>query len=132
MKKILTLLVLALTGATLTFAQDARGRVPETVVSDVLAVMPCDDAAALAQNVRDLAVSAPATVELLAGRLGEQGGNALVEYALSSLAAYVSDPAHTQYKNAVREGFAKGNRRPGRPGEPPVPACAAAAFRHGG
>ena len=108
MKKILSILVLALVGASLCFAQDARGRVPETVVGDVLAVMPCDNAAILAQNVRDLAVSAPATVELLAGRLGEQGGNALAEYALSSLAAYVSDPANAQYKNAVREGFAKG------------------------
>ena len=108
MKKILILLVLALSGATLAFAQDARGRVPETVVSDVLAVMPCDDAATLAQNVRDLAVSAPATVELLAGRLGEQGGNTLAEYALSALSAFVSDPANAQYRNAVREGFAKG------------------------
>ena len=108
MKKIISLIALALVGATLCFGQDARGRVPSTVVSDVLAAMPCDDAATLAQNVQDLAVSAPATVELLAGRLGEQGTNALVEYALSSLAAFVSDPARAQYKDAVREGFAKG------------------------
>ena len=108
MKKIVSLIVLALVGATLCFGQDARGRVPSTVVSDVLATMPCDDAAILAQNVQDLAVSAPATVELLAARLGEQGTNALVEYALSSLAAFVSDPARTQFKDAVREGFAKG------------------------
>ena len=108
MKKIVSLIVLALVGATLCFGQDARGRVPSTVVSDVLAAMPCDDAALLAQNVQDLAVSAPATVELLAARLGEQGTNALVEYALSSLAAFVSDPARAQYKDAVREGFAKG------------------------
>ena len=108
MKKIVSLIALALVGATLCFGQDARGRVPSTVVSDVLATMPCDDAAILAQNVQDLAVSAPATVELLAARLGEQGTNALVEYALSSLAAFVSDPARAQYKDAVREGFAKG------------------------
>ena len=108
MKKIVSLIALALVGATLCFGQDARGRVPSTVVSDVLAAMPCDDAATLAQNVQDLAVSAPATVELLAARLGEQGTNALVEYAISSLAAFVSDPAHAQYKDAVREGFAKG------------------------
>lgn len=108
MKKIVSLIALALVGATLCFGQDARGRVPSTVVSDVLAAMPCDDAATLAQNVQDLAVSAPATVELLAARLGEQGTNALVEYALSSLAAFVSDPAHAQFKDAVREGFAKG------------------------
>ena len=108
MKKIVSLIVLALVGATLCFGQDARGRVPSTVVSDVLAAMPCNDAAILVQNVQDLAVSAPATVELLAARLGEQGTNALVEYALSSLAAFVSDPARAQYKDAVREGFAKG------------------------
>ena len=108
MKKIISLIALALVGATLCFGQDARGRVPSTVVSDVLAAMPCDDAATLAQNVQDLAVSAPATVELLAARLGEQGTNALVEYALSSLAAFVSDPARTPFKDAVREGFAKG------------------------
>ena len=108
MKKIVSLIALALLGATLSFGQDARGRVPSTVVSDVLAVMPCDDAATLAQNVQDLAGSAPATVELLAAQLGEQGTNALVEYALSSLASFASDPARAQYKDAVREGFAKG------------------------
>ena len=108
MKKIVSLIALALLGATLCFGQDARGRVPSTVVSDVLAAMPCNDAATLAQNVQDLAVSAPATVELLAARLGEQGTNALVEYALSSLAAFASDPAHARYKDAVREGFAQG------------------------
>ena len=108
MKKIVFLMALALLGATLCFGQDARGRVPSTVVSDVLAAMPCNDAATLAQNVQDLAVSAPATVELLAARLGEQGTNALVEYALSSLAAFASDPAHAPYKDAVREGFAQG------------------------
>ena len=108
MKKILSILALALVSATLVFAQDARGRVPETVVGDVLAAMPCDDAATLAQNVQDLVASAPATVELLAARLGEQGTNALTEYALSSIAAYISDPANSKYKNAVREGFAKG------------------------
>ena len=108
MKKIVSLIALALLGATLCFGQDARGRVPSTVVSDVLAAMPCNDAATLAQNVQDLAVSAPATVELLAARLGEQGTNALVEYALSSLAAFASDPAHARYKDAVRQGFAQG------------------------
>ena len=108
MKKILSIFALALVSASLAFGQDARGRVPETVVGDVLAVMPCDNAATLAQNVQDLVASAPTTVELLAARLGEQGTNALVEYALSSIAAYISDPANAQYKNAVREGFAKG------------------------
>ena len=106
MKKIVSLIVLALVSATLSFGQDARGRAPETVVSDVLAVMPCNDAATLAQNVQDLAASAPATVELLAARLGEQGTNALVEYALSSLATYIS--GSVKYRDAVREGFAKG------------------------
>ena len=108
MKKILSILALALVSATLCFGQDARGRVPETVVGDVLAAMPCTDAATLAQNVQDLVASAPATVQLLAARLGEQGTNALTEYALSSIAAYMSDPANAKYKNAVREGFAKG------------------------
>ena len=106
MKKIFSLIVLALVSATLSFGQDARGRAAETVVSDVLAVMPCNDAATLAQNVQDLAASAPATVELLAARLGEQGTNALVEYALSSLATYIS--GSVKYRDAVREGFAKG------------------------
>ena len=106
MKKIFSLIVLALVSATLSFGQDARGRAPETVVSDVLAVMPCNDAATLAHNVQDLAASAPATVELLAARLGEQGTNALVEYALSSLATYIS--GSVKYRDAVREGFAKG------------------------
>ena len=108
MKKFISIWIAALLGASFCLAQDARGRVPATVVSDVLAVMPCDDASTLAQNVQDLAVSAPATVELLAGRLGEQGSNALPEYALSALAAFVSDPAHARYRNAVREGFARG------------------------
>ena len=110
MKKIFSLIALALLCATVSFGQDARGRVPVTVVNDVLATLPAPDAARMAADMADLAKSAPQTVELLCERLqpAAQAQNNLAEYALSGLVAYVSTPANARYADAVREGLRKG------------------------
>ena len=107
MKKILSIVLALSVGFLSLHAQDARKRTVETIVSDVLAQMPASSADIFAQDMGDLAVSAPKSVELLAGMLQSpgKGANNLVEYALSGLVNYVSDPAHSGAKANVLAGL---------------------------
>lgn len=108
MKKVFSLISVLLLAGTIAFGQDARGRVPVTVVNDVLAAMPAKDAKAMKNNAADLAKSAPQTVSILAERLAPGADNSLVEYAISGVVAYVSDVTGESYKDAVREGLRQG------------------------
>ena len=110
MKKTISLALSVLLSFSLVLAQDARQRTVETIVADVVAEMPAQDAAAFYRTMADIAKAAPRSVELLAAMLVPQdkGKNNLVEYALSGVTKYASDPAHSQYKAAVVEGFKAG------------------------
>ena len=108
MKKALSLFSILLLSVAVAFGQDARGRVPVTVVNDVLAATPASDAKAAVSNAADLAKSAPETVVILAGRLASGAANALPEYAISGVVDYVSGVSGEQYKDAVREGLRQG------------------------
>ncbi len=110
MKKIISTILSVLLSLTLVLGQDARQRTVETIVADVVAEMPAQDAAAFDRVMSDLAKAAPKSVEILSSMLVPQdkGHNNLVEYALSGLTKYASDPAHSQYKAAVTEGFKAG------------------------
>ena len=110
MKKIISIALSVLLSFSLVLAQDARQRTVETIVADVVAEMPAQNAAAFDRTMADIAKAAPRSVELLAAMLVPQdkGKNNLVEYALSGVTKYVSDPAHSQYKAAVTEGFKAG------------------------
>lgn len=106
MKKILSfILLLSLT--ILSYGQDARQRTVSTIVADVLAQMPAKTADVWAENMTDLAASAPESVTALAAMLvpSSQGSNNLVEYAITGVAAFASDPANGKYKKAVREAL---------------------------
>ena len=109
MKKILVsfLAVLALTASL--YAQDSRGRVVTTVVSDVLAQMPAANAEALEAQMADLAASAPASVEVLCSMFqpAENQANNKFEYALSGVVRYVTTPAGEKYKSLVEYGLKK-------------------------
>ena len=85
------------------FAQDARNRTPQTVVSDVLARIPAQNAADALADAADLAASAPATVTILSGYLTDPAVKSKAEYALSSLANYAS--SHKEAAAKVKEGF---------------------------
>ncbi len=105
MKKLITS-ILFLAAALTLGAQDARQRTEETVVADVLAAMPANNAADFNTQIADLAAAAPASVVETAKMLkpaGEGVKNNLYEYALTGLASYAS--ANTQCVDKVREGF---------------------------
>lgn len=105
MKKLITS-ILFLAAALNLSAQDARQRTVETIVADVLAAMPANNAADFNTQIADLAAAAPASVVETAGMLkpaGEGVKNNLYEYALTGLASYAS--ANPQCVDKVREGF---------------------------
>ncbi len=105
MKKLLTS-ILFLAAALAINAQDVRQRTVETVVADVLAAMPANNAADFNARIADLAAAAPASVVETAGMLkpaGEGVRNNLYEYALTGLSSYAS--ANPQCVDNVRDGF---------------------------
>ena len=105
MKKFITSILFLAAALTLS-AQDARQRTVETVVADVLAAMPANNATDFNTQMADLAAAAPASVVETAKMMkpaGEGVRNNLYEYALTGLASYAS--ANPQCVDNVREGF---------------------------
>ena len=107
MKKILFLFLSALMFMTSvpTVAQDARQRKPETIVQDVLALVPFQKAEDFNNEISSLAQGAPQTITILVGMLqpAEKHTNAKVEYALGGVVNYAS--GNTQYKAKVLDGL---------------------------
>lgn len=108
MKKYWYLLLLFILVAVPLNAQDARQRTVGTIVQDVLAQMPTQDAKSMETEMADLAKNAPKTVEMLVGMMkpAESHSNNLVEYALSGVVSYAS--AHKEYRQAVLDGLKAG------------------------
>ncbi len=107
MKKLL-FSILFLAAALTANAQDARQRTVETVVADVLAAMPANNAADFNAQIADLAAAAPASVLETAKMMKPAAKgvrNNLYEYALNGLASYAS--ANPQCADKVREGFSQ-------------------------
>ena len=109
MRKTILSILTALVFCCSLFAQDARQRTMETVVQDVLAAMPADNLTVYYEQMADLAQTAPASVEKLASMLKpvEAGSNNLVEYAISGVVRYATDPANVAVKAAVKQGIEK-------------------------
>lgn len=106
MKRIFTTIIAALAISASIFAQDARQRLTTTIVGDVLAQMPAQNAADFSTNLKDIAASAPESVIILADMLqsAEKGANNKVEYVLSGVTNYVSVEG-AQYRDAVKNGL---------------------------
>ena len=109
MKKIFTLILATLALSFTLQAQDARGRTVETIVGDVLAQMPAQNAAALESDMLDLAKAAPESIVKLASMLqgAEKGANNRIEYAINGLTNFAATPGNQIWKTAVREGLQK-------------------------
>lgn len=107
MKRFISSIIAVLAVSCAVFAQDARNRTVNTIVSDVLAQMPCDNAAALKVQMTDLAKSAPASVEAIAAMFQpvEKQANNKFEYAISGLVRFADTPGNEQYKDAVVKGL---------------------------
>ena len=108
-KKIFLSFIAALSLVTAVFAQDARNRATETIVSDVLAQLPASNAEALEVQMADLAKAAPASIRTLAAMFqpAEAQANNKLEYAVSGVVRFVSTPEGEQYKAAVSDGLQK-------------------------
>ncbi|MDD7456553.1 MAG: DUF1080 domain-containing protein [Bacteroidales bacterium] len=107
MKKIFTIIAsLALVFSV--YAQDARQRTTETIVADVLAAMPAQDASQFNEQMKDLAAAAPESIIEIARIMkpaGEGVRNSIYEYALSGVVYYVTDPAHKENATNVLMGL---------------------------
>ena len=107
MKKIFTLILTVLALSFSLQAQDARQRNVDTIVGDVLAQMPAQNAAALESDMLDLVKSAPESIVKLAAMLqsADKGANNRVEYALNGLTNFASKPGNQIWQTAVKEGL---------------------------
>ncbi len=107
MKKIFTLILTVLALSFALQAQDARQRTVETIIGDVLAQMPAQNAAALESDMLDLAKAAPESVVKLAAMLqsADKGANSRIEYALNGLTNFASKPGNQLWQTTVKEGL---------------------------
>lgn len=86
-------------------AQDARQRTTQTIVQDILALMPIQQKTDFDREMKDVAEAAPATVEMLCQMLqpAEKAVNNKVEYALSGVVNYAAE--HPACKAKVLEAL---------------------------
>lgn len=86
---------------------DARRRTTTTIIADGLAQLPAKDVTVFNTVMNEIASTGATGVQSLANMLvpATEGQNATVEYALSGLAAYVTDKSHAGLRKNVREGL---------------------------
>ena len=87
------------------FAQDARNRSTETIVQDVLALMPIQKQADFNNEMQPLVQAAPKSITMLAAMLkpAAQRVNAKVEYAIHGAVAFAG--TNDSWAAKVREGL---------------------------
>lgn len=87
------------------FAQDTRNRATETIVQDVLALMPIQKQADFNNEMQPLVQAAPKSITLLAAMLkpAAQHVNAKVEYAIHGAVAFAG--TNEAWASKVREGL---------------------------
>ena len=87
------------------FGQDARGRATETIVQDVLALMPIQNQADFNNEMQPLVAAAPKSITLLAAMLkpAAQRVNAKVEYAIHGAVAFAG--TNETWAANVRDGL---------------------------
>lgn len=109
MKKYIVSLFMVLALGMNVYAQDARQRTVETIVQDVLAVLPADNLEECYVQMADLAGAAPVSVTYLAKMMepSDKGVNNILEYAISGVVRYATDPANASVKDAVKDGLMK-------------------------
>lgn len=103
------MLLSACTAGSAEQPRDERQRSVSTMVQDVLALMPIDDIDELNVEMASLAAAAPESVVMVADLMDKPVSlaNSPMEYALSSLAVYASDPGNRSVRCAVVKGFRK-------------------------
>ena len=109
MRKIIFSIFAALMFICPLFAQDARQRNVETIVQDVMAALPAQNAADCYEQMADLAKAAPQSVTYLASKLqpvsDKPVSNNILEYAISGVVRYATDPVNAGVKENVKKGL---------------------------
>ena len=105
MKRTLYILIAAILLSMPTFAQDARNRSAETIVQDVLALVPIQKQADFNNEMQPLVQAAPQSITILAAMLkpATQQANAKVEYAIHGAVAFAG--TNEAWAAKVREGL---------------------------
>ena len=105
MKRTLYILIAAILLSMPTFAQDARNRSAETIVQDVLALVPIQKQADFNNEMQPLVQAAPQSITMLAAMLkpATQQANAKVEYAIHGAVAFAG--TNEAWAAKVREGL---------------------------
>ena len=109
MKKIFIILALAALLPWRVVAQDARMRTSETIVADALNQLPATEKKVFDEVMGELVSTGAEGVAQVAGMLvpAAEGKNAVVEYALNGVVAYVTTPGKEAEKAVVRKGLAQ-------------------------
>ena len=109
MKKLFIILALSVLMPWSMVAQDARMRTSETIIADALNQLPASEKKVFDEVMGELASTGAEGIAEVAGMLvpASEGKNAIVEYALNGVVAYVSAPGKDAEKAAVRKGLAQ-------------------------
>lgn len=107
MKKILSILLVTLLAPMLAFAQSAAGRLPKTVVADVLAQMPAKNVAIYDAMMNDLVKSGVNAIEILTDGMKPTGDNTAVSYAIGGLTYYVMGEGKGDARQMVQKVYIK-------------------------
>ena len=107
MKKLFIILALAALLPWSVVAQDARMRTSETIIADALNQLPASDKKVFDEVLGELVSTGVAGIVQVADMLvpASEGKNAIVEYALNGVVAYVTTPGKDAEKAVVRKGL---------------------------
>lgn len=105
MKRTLYIIIAAILLSMPSFAQDARNRATETIVQDVLALVPIQKQADFNAEMQPLVQAAPKSITMLAAMLkpAAQRVNAKVEYVIHGAVAFAG--TNETWAANVREGL---------------------------
>lgn len=109
MKKIFSVIAFLALAAGVLFAQDSRQRKPETIVQDILALVPGTDASAVEAEIQSLVATAPESLDILFSKMQpyEAEANEKTEYVIHALTQYASNPAHSEAVEPVKAALKK-------------------------
>ena len=107
MKKLFIILVLTALLPWSAVAQDARMRTSETIIADALNQLPASEKKVFDEVMSELVSTGAEGIAQVADMLvpAGEGKNAVVEYALNGVVAYVTTPGKDTEKAIVRKGL---------------------------
>ncbi len=107
MKKLFIILALAVLLPWSAVAQDARMRTSETIIADALNQLPASEKKVFDEVMSELVSTGAEGIAQVADMLvpAGEGKNAVVEYALNGVVAYVTTPGKEAEKAIVRKGL---------------------------